>query len=158
MAEVRTVSETGGAKGTKPQELAWIDPRSIMQVAEVAQMGAEKYGKHNYRNGYEWSKNYNALQRHLHAFWGGEDLDPESGMPHMAHAGWHCLALLTGMREYPTYDDRYRSDQGETGPFLTEPTRPIYGNVPFGDHEQNRRRINEQAWARHNPARKDLPA
>lgn len=108
MGEVRTTSATGGQKGTKPQELAWIDPQSIMQVAEVAEMGKAKYGDHNYRKGYEWSKCYNAMQRHLHAFWGGEDTDEESGLPHLAHASWHCLALLTFMREHPEYDDRYK--------------------------------------------------
>ena len=108
MSETRTTSASGGEKGVKPQEIAWIDPKSILQVAEVAEMGKSKYGDHNYRNGYEWSKCYNALHRHLAAFWGGEDLDVESGLPHLAHAAWHCLALLTFMREHPEYDDRYK--------------------------------------------------
>lgn len=108
MTEVRTTSASGGAKGVKPQEIAWIDPKSILEVAEVAEMGKSKYGDHNYRAGYEWSKCYNALHRHLAAFWGGEDRDPESGLPHVAHAAWHCLALLTFMREHPEYDDRYK--------------------------------------------------
>jgi hypothetical protein len=109
MTEVRTTSETGGAKGRKGEEVAWLDPLALLEVGAVAKMGADKYGDHNYRHGYEWSKCYNALHRHLAAFWSGQDLDEESGLPHMAHAAWHCLALLTFMREQPAYDDRWQS-------------------------------------------------
>lgn len=125
--EVRTTSATGGEKGRKPAELAWLDPTSLMEVAAVARMGSDKYGDHNFRRGYEWSKCYNALHRHLAAFWGGEDTDPESGLPHAAHAAWHCLALLSFMREHPEYDDRYKPrkknlPEGDDHPFISADT------------------------------------
>lgn len=167
--EVRTVSASGGAKGTKPEEVAWLDPRSILEVGAVASMGAHKYGNHNFRNGYEWSKCYNALHRHLAAFWGGQDVDEESGLPHMAHAAWHCLALLTFMREHGEYDDRYSPDHDITPEvqgvwFKLEPEPPKrfpnatearerYAEMAarnpdqFGDPEENRRKLNNQrAW------------
>lgn len=97
---------TGGEKGRKRAQLGALDPRSLMQVAEVAGYGAEKYERMNFMRGYEWSLSYDALQRHLHAFWEGENLDPESQLPHVAHAAWHCLALLTFMRLHPRLDDR----------------------------------------------------
>ena len=36
---------------------------------------------------------YDAAQRHMMAFWGGEDLDPESGEPHPAHVKFHMNTL-----------------------------------------------------------------
>ena len=37
---------------------------------------------------------FDAAQRHLWAWWGGERLDPDSGLPHLAHAGCCVLFLL----------------------------------------------------------------
>lgn len=108
--------KTGGAKGSKTAQLGAIDPVAIMQVAEVAGFGATKYARYNFMRGYDWSLSYDAMQRHLHAFWSGEDLDPESGLPHLAHAGWHCLALLFFMRQHPGLDDRPASVR----PWLTD--------------------------------------
>jgi hypothetical protein len=105
--EVRVTSETGGQKGSKPAQLGAVDPAAIMEVATVAGFGAMKYDAYNYTKGYDWSLSYNALQRHLHAFWAGEDTDPESGLPHLAHAAWHCLALITFLRNGVGTDDRF---------------------------------------------------
>lgn len=126
MAEVRTTSATGGEKGRKPQEMAWLDPLALLELGAVARMGADKYGDHNFRKGYEWSKCYNALHRHLAAFWSGEDLDPESGLPHLAHAAWHCLTLISFMREHPEYDDRYKPSITELYERAGRPTPPPY--------------------------------
>jgi hypothetical protein len=46
--------------------------------------------------------------RHLWAFWRGEDLDAESGLPHLSHAGFHVLTLLWFRRYRPAKDDRYK--------------------------------------------------
>jgi len=106
--EVRvTNAKTGGQKGRKPQQLGALDPRSLLEIAEVAGTGAEaKYSRYNFMLGYDWSLSFDALCRHLLAFWDGEDLDMESGLPHMAHVGWHAAALLTFMRRHPELDDR----------------------------------------------------
>lgn len=104
--EVRITSSTGGQKGQKMARLGALDPKSLRIVAEVAGFGAEKYAAFNFLKGYDWSLSYDALQRHLMSFWDGEDLDQESGLPHLAHAAWHCLALLSfDQRELGT-DDR----------------------------------------------------
>jgi hypothetical protein len=59
--------------------------------------GAGKYDPTNYRKGYEFSLSISALFRHLLAFQSGENLDPESGLSHMAHVAWHALALTQWM-------------------------------------------------------------
>lgn len=106
--EVRvTDARTGGEKGQKRSQLGAVDPAALMRVAEVAGFGSEKYERYNFAKGYAWSLSYDAMQRHLHAFWGGELLDPESGLPHLAHAGWHCLTLLTFSERERGTDDRF---------------------------------------------------
>lgn len=107
--ETRVVDpETGGEKGTKPIQLGAIDPLALEVLGRVAAFGAQKYETFNYMKGYPWRLSYDALLRHLLSFLQGEDLDPESGLPHMAHAAWHGLALVSfQMRDLGT-DDRFR--------------------------------------------------
>lgn len=82
--EVRTTSSTGGEKGTKDERYDLLPAGALATVARHYGIGARKYAAHNWRRGYEWSKSYAALQRHLNAFWGGEDIDDETQSPHMA--------------------------------------------------------------------------
>jgi hypothetical protein len=108
--EVRSVSSTGGEKGVKPQRYSLLPVEALAAIAEHYGKGAAKYSDHNWRRGYEWSKSYDALQRHLNAFWSGEDLDAETGSHHLAAAGFHVLALLQWHLEggFTALDDRYR--------------------------------------------------
>lgn len=105
--EVRSVSSTGGQKGVKRARFDLIPAEALAIVAEHYGRGAEKYEVHNWRKGFEWSKSYAAMQRHLHAFWSGEDIDPETGSPHLAAVVFHALTLLTFMQEQQQFDDRY---------------------------------------------------
>lgn len=107
MTEVRTTSSTGGEKGVKPERYDLIPVEAMALVAQLYGKGAEKYEAHNWRRGYEWSKSYQALQRHVTAFWGGEDLDPEMQLPHLASVIFHALTLMTFMEEQPQFDDRF---------------------------------------------------
>jgi len=106
--EVRTTSATGGQKGVKLARYGLIPPEALALVAEHYGKGAEKYEVHNWRKGFEWSKSYDAMQRHLAAFWSGEDTDEETGSPHLAAVVFHALTLLTFATEHPDYDDRYK--------------------------------------------------
>ena len=124
MTEIRTTSATGGQKGMKEERHDLLPREGIEAIARVFGFGATKYADHNWRRGYDWSKSYAALQRHLVAFWAGETYDEESGLPHLAHAGFHVLVLLTWLEvdgEGSQYDDRYL-------PELTEPE--IEGDAP----------------------------
>ena len=95
--EVRVTSSTGGAKGSKGARFDLIPTGPLWELAEHYGKGAQKYervnGIDNWRNGYDWSLSYAALQRHVNAFWNGEDIDPENGSKHIIAAAWHCLAL-----------------------------------------------------------------
>lgn len=112
MTEVRTTSATGGAKGVKEQRHDLLPRPALDRISEVYAFGAEKYADHNWRKRYEWSKSYAAAQRHMTAFWDGEDADEESGLSHLAHAGFHIFALLTWISQDGSgveneYDDRW---------------------------------------------------
>ena len=98
---------TGGEKGQKLARLGAADPLALWKVAEVGGYGEGKYARYNYVKGYKWSLSYDALQRHLMLFWDGEWLDEESKLPHLAHAAWHCLALMTFYLRGKGTDDRF---------------------------------------------------
>lgn len=105
--EVRSVSSSGGEKGTKLARFDLIPIEPLTELAKHFGRGSLKYDDHNYRKGYEWSKSYAACLRHLTQFWNGEDLDEETGTPHVISAAWHCLALYEFMLHHPDFDDRY---------------------------------------------------
>lgn len=111
MGEVRSVSSTGGEKGTKDERYDLIPVEALGKVARHFGVGARKYADHNWRKGYEWSKSYAAMQRHATQFWGGEDIDAETGSPHMAAVAFHALALLVFMDDHRAFDDRYTTRQ-----------------------------------------------
>lgn len=100
---------TGGEKGAKPEAYALIPVEPLAEVARVYGFGAGKYTNRNWERGYEWSLSYSALQRHLNAFWSGQNRDPESGKHHLAHAVFHCLAMMEWQRTHPEMDDRPKS-------------------------------------------------
>lgn len=79
--------------------LELIPPEMIFAVGDILTFGAEKYADRNWEKGMSWSRVYGALQRHLNAWWGGEDLDPETQKSHLWHAAC-CLTFLV------TYEQR----------------------------------------------------
>ncbi len=104
--EIITDDETTGArKGVKLERFDLIPPRPLIYLARVFGKGAQKYAERNWEKGYIWSKTFSALMRHCWAFWGGETMD-EDGLPHMAHAAWHCFVLMEYTERYPELDDR----------------------------------------------------
>ena len=67
---------------------------SVRSIVDVLTFGAEKYGQETWQEvPNAKSRYFAALMRHLDAWWSGERLDPESGHPHLAHAGC-CLLFL----------------------------------------------------------------
>ncbi len=107
MTETRYVDpETGGEKGVKDARLGGADPLALLELAKVYGFGEAKYARYNYLKGYPWSLSVDAMLRHLLAFLAGEDRDPESGLPHTAHAAWHALTLTSFVLRGVGTDDR----------------------------------------------------
>lgn len=82
-----------------------IPSEPLTNVARVMTHGAEKYGDRNWEKGIVWSRLYGAAMRHLNAFWGGETYDPDTGLPHLAHAACNMLMLM-GLDGREDLDDR----------------------------------------------------
>lgn len=75
---------------------------AVRLLVRVLMHGAAKYKEWNWAEGGDYSRLYDAALRHLTAWWDGEDLDPDSGMNHLAHAACCCLFLLEmQIREIP---------------------------------------------------------
>jgi uncharacterized HAD superfamily protein len=113
--EVRVVSATGGEKGVKPERHSMVPVPPLEEVARVYGYGAQKYSRENWRQGYPWSWSYDSLQRHVKAFWKGQDFDPDSGYQHLAHACFHLFTLMTfggDLERYAQHDDRVREVPG----------------------------------------------
>ena len=104
--KIVTNKKTGGKKGAKPARFSLIPPKALWQLAEHYGMGAEKYGVGNWQKGIDWSLIYDAMQRHSNQFWSGEDIDKESGKPHLTAVIFHAMALLEYMETHPELDDR----------------------------------------------------
>ena len=111
MTEQIATSNTGGSKARKPEMYSLIPVEFLAEVARVYSYGAEKYSRDNWLSGYPWSWSYDALGRHLAAFWSGQEIDPESGRHHLAHAAFHLASLYTYSENsrYLEHDDRPES-------------------------------------------------
>lgn len=70
-----------------------IPPEMMEAVGDILTFGAKKYADRNWEHGMQWSRPFGALMRHMWAWWGGEDKDPETGRSHLWHA-CACIAFL----------------------------------------------------------------
>jgi hypothetical protein len=90
----------------KPSTRA-IPPIAILRLGAVMEHGARKYGRFNWREHTVTVSVYtDAIMRHLMAYVDGEDLDPESGMDHLAHIMACCALVLDAKAMGKLNDDR----------------------------------------------------
>ena len=77
-------------------KLQWdLLPGEVWQVVSLLTIGAQKYGPENWRQGFKWSRVFNALMRHLWRFWWhGESYDEETVEHHMASVALMALWLI----------------------------------------------------------------
>jgi len=83
-----------------------IDSYALDELTKIYTFGSKKYADNNWRKGFKWGRIFGALMRHSWAFWRGEELDEESGLPHMAHAAWCCFTLMNFSKFKIGEDDR----------------------------------------------------
>lgn len=103
------------SKPTNPKDVIGIRkaPMSVLPMGPVVEAGLGlleggcKYGRHNYRGaGVRASVYYDATMRHLISFWEGEDIDPDSGLPHITKAICSLLVLRDAQMQNMCADDR----------------------------------------------------
>lgn len=83
-----------------------LPPLPLEGTAAVLAFGAKKYGEHNWMKGMKWSRAIGSLLRHLYLFIGGEELDKESGLPHIDHVACNAMFLQQYYRKNKDLDDR----------------------------------------------------
>lgn len=89
----------------KPQ-MELIAPDAMEGLAKVLTFGASKYAARNWEKGMSWSRVFGALLRHLWKYWRGEDLDEETGLPHIDHAMCCVMFLSSYQKRKVGTDDR----------------------------------------------------
>jgi hypothetical protein len=111
----RAYSKTGAPieRGVDPKERSSLQkvplhilPPSLLVYAALAfRDGAGKYGAFNWRKTkIVGTIYYAAALRHMLAWWDGEELAVDSGVPHLAHA-LACLAIIIDAYEGGFLDD-----------------------------------------------------
>lgn len=96
-----------GEIGKTKCPLHLIPPQAMEETAHVHALGAHKYGPFNWRTNKVCATTYiSAMMRHLNAWRGGEDNDPESGRSHLAHIAANCFILMDAALFGKLVDDR----------------------------------------------------
>jgi hypothetical protein len=96
-----------GAAGAKKCPMHLLPPVALEQIAWVMGLGASKYGPWNFIEADVCASTYiGALLRHWSEFAKGVDIDPESGLPHLAHIAANCAIVLTAQQQGSLVDDR----------------------------------------------------
>ena len=111
------------------------DPKFFIGVGMVKEFGARKYHQRNFLKapGMAWSRVFDSMMGHIWAWWAGEELDPESSLHHLYHAGCNLefLATYAANEVFHPGDDR--------------PSKVEYGGYKYEDWESNFKRASE--WA-----------
>ena len=123
-ARSSTLGASGDPKGEAGAAKPGLDNISLAaQYYEGAVMkqGADTYGAYNWcEHPMKASTYYNAILRHLNAWWQGEDLDPKSGFPHMAHIRASAGILIDQQETERMIDDR---------PKMLAPLKPVWEKI-----------------------------
>lgn len=71
-----------------------VSPTFIEAVGKIRTFGVQKYGDSDSWAKVEPKRYMAALLRHINAYRMGEELDKESGMPHLWHAACNLMFLI----------------------------------------------------------------
>lgn len=83
-----------------------VPPEGVEAAARAFGFGAGKYEPWNWAKGMAWLRLYGAVVRHLLAWLGREETDPESGLNHLDHALASLMMLRTSVARRLGSDDR----------------------------------------------------
>lgn len=107
------LSDTGVKYDSNKPDFSLLSPIALAQLAQVLTFGAKKYAPNNWRNGIDQSRLVSAALRHITAFNSGEDTDPETGLPHMAHAMCCCMFSVELQQSSLDIDSRFKYDEDQ---------------------------------------------
>lgn len=102
------------AFGIRKVSLSYVSLPVLAELAVAMQEGGAKYGRHNYRViGVKASVYFDAVFRHMAAWWEGEDIDAASGVSHVTKAIASLVVLRDAMIQANWVDDRPPATAGE---------------------------------------------
>lgn len=93
-------------KGKSPLSIMMEAKHAIEGCSAILGFGANKYSRGNWRKGLKHTEICDSLLRHLTAYLAGEDIDPDSNLPHVDHVLCNALFLSEMTRTHPELDDR----------------------------------------------------
>ena len=103
--------KTGGLRYNKGKSrVDLLSPLAMMGTAAVLEFGSKKYAEGNWQKGISWRATIGCLLRHTFKFMMGEDMDPESGLPHVDHIACNAMFLQEYFRTRRSFDDRLKTD------------------------------------------------
>ena len=83
-----------------------IPPEALDGLARLFTKGADKYGARNWEKGLDWSRVYDAMQRHASSWFAGQDYDAEDGQHHLLSVIWCAMVLYSYQARQCGTDDR----------------------------------------------------
>lgn len=92
--------------GKSPLSMILEARHALEGMAGVLEFGAAKYARGNWHKGLPHADICDSMLRHISAYLSGEDLDPESGKPHVDHIFTNAMFLAEGYRTHPELDNR----------------------------------------------------
>lgn len=107
-ARSEEVSELGARfnAGKAPLSMILEARYGLQGMAGVLAFGAKKYARGNWHKGLKHTEVCDSMLRHISAYLAGENVDPESGLPHVDHIFCNAMFLAEGFRTHPELDDR----------------------------------------------------
>ncbi len=93
-------------EGKPPLHHILYSRKVIEGEANVWGKGVEKYDEGNWLKGQTVTTAIDSLLRHCAAYINGEDLDPETSLPHVDHIQCSAKILSNSYHYYPELDDR----------------------------------------------------
>jgi hypothetical protein len=118
-------------------DLSLLPKVFLEEVAKAFMVGEKKYGRYNYCKGHNASQLIAAAQRHLTAWFEGEEFDPIDGQHHLGSVG-ACVAMLLRQQQLGTMkDDRFINESDK--PQAAESARDLA--VKYQNQKENQKAL-----------------
>lgn len=119
------------ADQTKKQDagkarMSLVPRQPLLDIVACLEVGANKYATDAWRGGMEWTRVWDALDRHARAWLAGEEVDPQDGQLHLAAVAVNAMFLLEYKHTHPELDNRYKPTPAAP-PVLDGSVCPITG-------------------------------
>jgi len=105
------------SEGTKHDQgkepISLISSKALLELTRVLEFGQKKYGRDNWRQGFKWSRCFDATMRHLLAYNDGQRVDSESGRSHLGHAMANIMFLIEMEQSQTGEDDLWKGYKKE---------------------------------------------